>query len=291
MSNIVAVMESDLGIEFDIGVQTSNKITIKDGIFAGDGAPPTTVGSNGQFWIDTATSNIWGPMVNGVWPTGPSYFGNQGFSAFDVEQELVLGNQVYNTFCKFTTTNNVPYTIVLPSPVGVQGCYIGFWNNSTTAFTILSSTNSIIGPTKFLLGGNQPNFAFQPDDLFFIVSDGHDWVITNYVAQAPVGGVASTTAVGVAREATLTEVASGVTTGLTPAFVVPETLISALSGFPLLIAGSGAPANALGLNGWYYTDVASGVFYGPKVNNSWPAALPSPVTVTGVFGNVSGTVY
>ena len=291
MSNIVTVTESDLGIDFDIGVQSPNKITIKDGIFAGEGAPPVTVGSNGQFWIDTLTSNIWGPVTNGTWPSNPSYYGNQGFVELSANQSVTLNNQNLNTFIILSPANTASNSIILPSPVNLPGVWIGFWNSSPSSFDVQASTNGIIGPAKFVVGGSQGSFTFQPDDLFYIVSDGHDWVIANYIAQEPVGGVASTTVLGVSREATSTEVASGITTGSTPAFVVPETLNATLSGFPLMLAGSGIPENTLGLNGWYYTDVTSGLFNGPKTNNTWPAALQAPITISSVFGTVAGTVY
>ena len=66
--------------------------------------------------------------------------------------------------------------------------------------------------------------------------DGVNWNLQS------VGGVASTTARGVARQATLTEAANGVTSASAPAFVTPEGLAGVLAGIgnPWTTTGVGA---------------------------------------------------
>ncbi|NYJ07219.1 hypothetical protein [Petropleomorpha daqingensis] len=45
----------------------------------GSGAPANSVGHDGDFYIDTATTTLYGPKANGVWPTpGTSLVGPQG---------------------------------------------------------------------------------------------------------------------------------------------------------------------------------------------------------------------
>jgi hypothetical protein len=45
--------------------------------------PDNTTGSNGDFYINTATSHIFGPKANGSWPTGISLIGMDGANGID----------------------------------------------------------------------------------------------------------------------------------------------------------------------------------------------------------------
>jgi hypothetical protein len=48
-------------------------------VLNGTGAPPSTVGANGDFYLDTSASTLYGPKANAVWPAvGVSLVGPQG---------------------------------------------------------------------------------------------------------------------------------------------------------------------------------------------------------------------
>jgi hypothetical protein len=56
-------------------------------LYAGSGAPAANFGASGDFYVDTATANLYGPKANGAWggafsiqggPTGPSVTGPTG---------------------------------------------------------------------------------------------------------------------------------------------------------------------------------------------------------------------
>ena len=71
-----------MGIEL-IGPAGSNGLdglSGQDGrtIFNGDDDPLSTEGQDGDFYINTSSSNLFGPKKDGVWPIGVSLFGTQG---------------------------------------------------------------------------------------------------------------------------------------------------------------------------------------------------------------------
>ena len=47
-------------------------------VWNGTGAPSNTLGANGDFYIDTAADNLYGPKASGAWPTGVSLVGPTG---------------------------------------------------------------------------------------------------------------------------------------------------------------------------------------------------------------------
>lgn len=61
-----------------LGTVGSDGKTILNGVVA-----PTTEGTNGDFYIDTATTTIYGPKAAGVWPTGVSLIGPPGDDGLD----------------------------------------------------------------------------------------------------------------------------------------------------------------------------------------------------------------
>ena len=51
-------------------------------VLNGKGAPSNTLGINGDFYIDTATSNIYGPKTAGAWGSPVSLVGATGATSF-----------------------------------------------------------------------------------------------------------------------------------------------------------------------------------------------------------------
>lgn len=73
----------------------------------GSGAPANSVGNNGDFYIDTATSNLYGPKAAGVWPAAVSLRGAAGTSGNTILSGTVdpVGVGVNNDFYVNTTTS------------------------------------------------------------------------------------------------------------------------------------------------------------------------------------------
>jgi hypothetical protein len=56
-----------------VSVPTANSL------YNGSGSPPSALGGDGDFYIDTSADKIYGPKAGGVWPpTGVSLVGPQG---------------------------------------------------------------------------------------------------------------------------------------------------------------------------------------------------------------------
>jgi hypothetical protein len=47
-------------------------------VLNGTSVPSTSIGNNGDFFINTATNTLYGPKANGAWPAGTSLVGPQG---------------------------------------------------------------------------------------------------------------------------------------------------------------------------------------------------------------------
>ncbi|WP_373845051.1 hypothetical protein [Clostridium sp.] len=47
-------------------------------VLNGTSDPTSSIGKNGDFYINTSTNKIFGPKVSGVWPAGKSIVGPQG---------------------------------------------------------------------------------------------------------------------------------------------------------------------------------------------------------------------
>jgi len=67
-------------------------------ILSGTGAPAAGTGANGNFYIDTAASTLYGPKAAGSWPTGVSLIGPQGGSGtrFDYGTITTAGTVTLN---------------------------------------------------------------------------------------------------------------------------------------------------------------------------------------------------
>jgi hypothetical protein len=57
-------------------------------IQTGSGSPLNTLGANGDFYVDTATGNFWGPKAAGAWPVIPLVYGVKS----TVGPNLIVGN-------------------------------------------------------------------------------------------------------------------------------------------------------------------------------------------------------
>ena len=68
------------GVKGDTGAQGSQGVKGTDGktVLSGAGAPAATLGSDGDFYIDTAANAIYGPKASGAWGNPTSLVGPQG---------------------------------------------------------------------------------------------------------------------------------------------------------------------------------------------------------------------
>jgi hypothetical protein len=75
------------------GAPGANGNTVSNGV----GAPPSTLGANGDFYIDNSAHVIYGPKTNGVWPAGVSLIGPTGGGAGMTVTHTASTSQVSGT--------------------------------------------------------------------------------------------------------------------------------------------------------------------------------------------------
>lgn len=86
---------------------------------------PTTEGADGDFYINTANSKIFGPKAGGVWPAGVSIIGATGAAGSN-------GTNGTDGITSVTSQSGTAYTAVL----GDASKFIQFTNASPVTFTI-----------------------------------------------------------------------------------------------------------------------------------------------------------
>lgn len=75
----LAIMPTVAGDFIAVAVMTGNEPTDRGAsFFAGTTAPAAGKGQNGDFYLNTATSMIYGPKAAGAWPAGVSLVGATG---------------------------------------------------------------------------------------------------------------------------------------------------------------------------------------------------------------------
>jgi hypothetical protein len=163
--------------------------------------------------------------------------------------------------------------VVLPDPTlyyngsSVKAQGIRVFNASTISQTIYKAAGAFTGP------------YFTPDATYLIlsgcivdfISDGTNWIVIDHYR------IATYTNYGIAREATMLEALTGVTTGPAPAFITPEELAAAIHG------GTGDPFDP-----YDSFDIGSYIF--AKSNGAGISAMGSTHTWTTALANGSNGI-
>lgn len=250
---------------------------VRNVIFAAlNGATPSnTIGSNGEYIVDTSTSMVWGPMASSAWPT-PA-------------QPLLQGK---NTIFGTTNGSAPSYLIGLNGDYFIDTATTMIWGPKASG-AWPSSLGTLVGPSNVVFGnssGAAPASGIGANgDYFFDVSTSQwygpkasgAWPSTATQVAGGVnvlfgasGGVPGS-GVGIVGEYfyDLTgQLLYGPKTGSGwPGTGVP--LVTALAAVNTITGTSGgvAPSNSVGANGNYFYDTASGLTFGPKTTGTWPA--------------------
>jgi Collagen triple helix repeat (20 copies) len=250
-------------------------------IWNGTTPPPTTTGVNGDFYLDTATNCLYGPMAGGAWPstcvtligpmgapgsqgpvgpagaqgpmgaTGPA--GPQGSTGATGPQGApgANGNTVWNG------------TTPPPSTTGVNG-----------DFYLDTATNCLYGP---MVGGAWPTTCLTlvgpvgptgPQGL--LGPAGPQGATGATGPQGPTGATGPQGPTG----ATGSKGPTGATGPQGPAGTNGNTVWN----------GTTTPASSTGVNGDFYLDTATHCLYGPKASGAWPTSCVTLVGPTGATG-------
>lgn len=156
------------------GIQGETGPTGADGktVLSGTGAPASGLGVDGDFYIDTAASDIYGPKTSGVWGTGTSLIGPQGIQGETGPQgpQGVPGEVTADGV--FTLTNK---TLVEPIITGtiVEDVYA-----VTGTTPALDPANGSI-QTWTLTGNSTPTDSLAAGEaITLMVDDGTAYTIT-----------------------------------------------------------------------------------------------------------------
>jgi hypothetical protein len=146
-------------------------------ILSGSGAPTDDIGANGDFYLDTSTSTLYGPKTDGKWPAtgvtltaGTNYSGN-----FNVPDTLSRG-----TYVMTGDGGAVP----LPNDFGVTIPYD--CSSVTLTATTLGKVTGVLNLSVSKVTGSGASATFAPvSGLSCKISNGQQ----SCNAQAPAGSV------------------------------------------------------------------------------------------------------
>lgn len=179
----------------------------------------------GSFWISTVDNNTSNPDTGGANWTGYSVTGGgaggalgpgAGAGQLTISGATTLTTGQLGYFVEITGGSTYVTTIPAPTSIAAHGYAL---NN-------VSSANQTIGAasgTFYVNNVTASTITLPPGGWALIWSDGTNWFALTSAL------VATTTAYGVGRVATVTEGQNGVTSGIAPAFMTPEDTAAAIS--------------------------------------------------------------
>jgi hypothetical protein len=127
--------EGKAGLEGKAGKNGTNGNTVLNGT----GAPAGAIGANGDFYIDTAASKIYGPKTAGAWGSGTSLKGESGF------------------------TESLPSGKTETGVYGISGSASGELGELFGESTMDDGAKAVIVPTSFPIPSiPSPTFVFVP---------------------------------------------------------------------------------------------------------------------------------
>ena len=241
-------------------------------ILSGSGPPTESVGENGDFYIDTASEEIFGPKTDGDWGVGTSAVGPEGPPGPQGEQGL-------------PGTNGK--TVL--SGAGVPDPGLG----SDGDFYLDTSSNTIYGPKSGGSWGGGTSLVGPAGPQGEQGEQGVQGVAGRTILSGPGAPLPDVGADGDFYIDTSaediygpkTDGAWGSPTSLVgPAGETGEQGVPGADGRSVL-SGSGAPDPGLGSDGDFYIDTTALTIYGPKSGGAWG----SPTSLVGPQGPVGDT--
>ena len=257
-------------------------------VLSGNGAPSSTVGNNGDFYIDLTTYKIYGPKAGGVWPTtGTNMIGAKGVTGA-AGSSVLSGNGAPSS----TVGNNGDFYLNLVTDTLYGPKAAGAWPASGTSLVGAKGAKGATGATgaagaagavgaagsSVLSGNGVPSSTVGNNGDFYLnlVTD------TLYGPKAAGAWPVSGTSLIGAKGATGAQGPAGVA-GLQGAAGAAGAAGSSV------LSGNGAPSSTVGNNGDFYLNLVTDTFYGPKAGGSWPASGTSLIGATGATGAAGAT--
>lgn len=235
-------------------------------VWSGAGAPGAGLGVNGDFYIDTTNSRIYGPKAAGAWPggftsiigptgsTGPAGTnGTDGKTVRSGSGAPAGGLGVDGDFY----INTAAWTIYGPKTAGA-------WGSATSLVgpTGPAGTNGTNGNT-ILNGSGVPSAGLGVNGDFYINTAAN----TIYGPKTAGAWGSAVSIVG----------PTGSTGGTGPTGPAGAAVLN----------GAGAPTAGIGVNGDFYIDTTNTRLYGPKAAGAWPGTYTSLIGPAGTGGGVA----
>lgn len=150
----------------------------------------------------------------------------------------------------------------IPSPIGVNGATLGFYNNSTYPVSITTSAGYFFG--QGVATGSPTTIAMRPDTTTVMLSDGYNWLV--YAGQRTGGSLAS--AVLIATGTTSIDygyIGKLLEFGDSTARTVTIPTASNMNGAAYYLVNNGSGTQTLTSNGFFFNGASSTTL--PLTNN------------------------
>ncbi len=272
--------------------------------------PPSDMGVNGDFYINTSTNMIFGPMANGLWPSsGVSLTGPQGPTGPTgaTGQTGATGPQGPAGPTGQTGATGPQGPIGNTGATGAQGIQGPAGPTGATGATGAAGTNGntvwngTSSPPPSGTGVNGDFYINTASNTIFGPKASNAWPTTGVCLVGPTGATGPTGPQGPAGPTGQTG-ATGATgpqgpignTGATgaqgiqgpagPTGPTGATGATGTNGNTVWNGTSSPPPSGTGVNGDFYINTASNTIFGPKASNVWPATGASLVGPTGATG-------
>jgi len=229
-------------------------------ILYGGSNPGSGVGANGDFYINTNTSTLFGPKASGAWPGGISLIGPQGGTG----SPGANGSTVLSGTAAPTTEGANGDFYIRTSNSSIYGPKTGgAWGSPTSLIGATGTAGNTIlnGTTAPSNGvGNNGDFYIRTDtaQLYGPKAAGA-WPGTPTELKGPQGDQG-----------------------------IPGTTGSAGTNGNTILSGTSNPGGGTGVNGDFFINTATSTIFGPKASGSWPGGV-SLVGPQGTTGNTGPT--
>lgn len=255
-------IQGETGLTGDTGPTGATGADGADGrtVLSGAGAPGAGLGADGDFYIDTAASNLHGPKAGGAWPAGVSLIGPTGPQGAQGIQGI-QGDTGATGATGAQGPQGIQGDTGPAGPTGPQGDQGIQGLKGDTGDTGPQGLQGIQGETG-LTGATGPTGPQGPQGIQGETGLTGDTGPTGPTGpQGPQGIQGDTGPTG----------DTGATGPQGPQGIQGIQGVAGADGSTVL-NGSGAPGAGLGSDGDFYIDTTADAIYGPKTGGAWGSA-------------------
>ena len=290
---------------------------------SGQGAPPSSLGNNGDLYVDLAGPNLYSAKTGGSWPTayqslaGPSgpqgptsttpgpqgvqgysllsgagapagTYGNNGDSYVDINAGRLYSAKSNGAWP--TQSTSLVGAAGVAGPVGpagangTNGTVIRYGTGVPTSSTAANDGDFYLNTTAATLYGPRANGSFPYSYVSLVGPTGANGALIDTGNGAPTSGMGSLGDIYI-------DLAAGNLYGVKtqngwPSAYTSLTGAAGAQGIAgaTIQTGPGAPSNTQGNVGDIYVDLGDGLLYGAKTASGWPTAYKSLIGPTGAQG-------